>query len=147
MVSRLLVTFFGSFLGVVAAIMVTSHWPSGASTSIQSGNFLRLLQSPDENLLLKQYDVGTLIAIAGTAEPLPPTWVPCDGRAIARRDYPAMFRRLGEESDELLLPDYRGMNAQMPTLSDVVFENLVLGPRPRGIPSAMQVHWAVKVLP
>lgn len=55
---------------------------------------------------------GTVVAFAGTFARVPPGWLPCDGRSLARATYPTLFDAIGTahggDGTNFNLPDYRG---------------------------------------
>lgn len=74
-----------------------------------------LLSDPEfvRALAIKVVPVGTVIAYASSVAP-PDGWIVCDGRAVSRTEYEALFGALsihhgsGDGSTTFNLPDYRG---------------------------------------
>ena len=57
---------------------------------------------------------GSVVAWAGPKEKVPTGWLPCDGRAVKKTDYAALFNIIGtswggDAADNFYLPDLRGL--------------------------------------
>lgn len=60
----------------------------------------------------KLVPVGTVVAYVGNS--VPPNWMFCDGTALNKNDYPALFEAVGvthggDANPNFQLPDYRGL--------------------------------------
>lgn len=57
--------------------------------------------------------IGEIVTVAGTANPNPGNWLPCDGASLLRTDYPELFTALGTtygaaDGTHFNVPDMRG---------------------------------------
>jgi len=57
--------------------------------------------------------IGEVVVIAGTANPNPGNWLPCDGASLLRSDYPDLFTALGTtygaaDGTHFNVPDLQG---------------------------------------
>lgn len=57
--------------------------------------------------------IGEIIPFAGASSPIPALWLPCDGQALSKTEYPDLFAVIGTvygepDSTHFSLPDLRG---------------------------------------
>lgn len=74
-----------------------------------------------------QTPAGVIVSYAGATAP--PGWLLCDGRSLARADYPALFAAIGTQygapdGSTFLIPDLRGRVAVGQNPADVEFNTL-----------------------
>lgn len=102
------------------------------------------------------YPVGSLVAVLSGTPFDEEHWLPCDGRAIARDDYPKLsdlierrFMREDAAGESFALPDFSGMAMAHVDSTGWIYTSLFICHVPRGLLSPnvneRSVVWLIRV--